>query len=140
MDRSPFGASVSGKVGPKGQVVIPKAFRDKLGMKPGATVFIDQRDDGVIEIELGWSSISEAFERFSRYPVRPGMEGKSSLDILHELDREDEAIWERKYGPWTPPPSSSTPSLSSGRSGTSRSGHGSKRSSPRRSPAASNSD
>jgi AbrB family looped-hinge helix DNA binding protein len=121
MTWSPLGTSVTGKVGPKGQVVIPKEFRDRLGLKAGGTVFIDIRDDGVIEIEFAWNDIAESFRYFAKFPVLPEMEGKTSLDILHEMDAEDEAILERKYGPWSPPSSSSTPSPSSGRSGKRRS-------------------
>ena len=31
---------------PKGQIVIPKAMRDRAGMRPGGTVFLRQADDG----------------------------------------------------------------------------------------------
>ena len=138
MTWSPLGTSVTGKVGPKGQIVIPKEFRDKLGIKPGGTVFIDLRD-GVIEIEFAWDDIAESFKYFAKFPVQPGMEGKSALDILHELDREDEEIWERKYGTWTPPSSSSMPSPSSERSGRRRSSRSSSGSSLPRSVAESGS-
>jgi len=39
------------KVGPKGQIVIPKAIRDKMGISPSETVLIDIEDDkAVIEV------------------------------------------------------------------------------------------
>jgi AbrB family looped-hinge helix DNA binding protein len=129
MTWTPFGTSVTGKVGPKGQIVIPKAFRDRVGMKPGATVFIDQSEDGTIAVEFAWNSILEAPDYFAKFPVVPGMEGKTSLDILHEMDAEDEAILERKYGPWSPPASPSTPSPSSPSSSGSRAGSASGRTS-----------
>ena len=82
-------------------------------MQPGGTVFLRQDEDGTIALEFGWNSVDEAFDYFGRFPVQPGMEGKSALDILHEMDAEDEAILERKYGPWPKPSTSSTPTPSS---------------------------
>ena len=38
------------KVGPKGQIVIPKVIRDKIGIKPGKILTIDEKD-GTILIE-----------------------------------------------------------------------------------------
>lgn len=35
------------KLGPKGQVVIPKRVRDRLGLRPGDRVFVEQQGDGV---------------------------------------------------------------------------------------------
>ena len=36
------------KVGPKGQVVIPKKFRDKLGIEPGDEVVVSLSENGVL--------------------------------------------------------------------------------------------
>ncbi len=35
------------KVGPKGQVVLPKAIRDELGIRPGDQVFVEQGEGEV---------------------------------------------------------------------------------------------
>jgi AbrB family looped-hinge helix DNA binding protein len=40
--------SMTFRVGPKGQVVIPKAFRDRLGIKPGDKVVFSLADGGVL--------------------------------------------------------------------------------------------
>jgi AbrB family looped-hinge helix DNA binding protein len=113
----------SAKVGPKGQIVIPKAMRDRAGMQPGGTVLLRQDEGGTIALAFGWNSVDEAFDYFARFPVQPGMEGKSALDILHEMDAEDEAILERKYGTWPKPSMSSTLTPSSRSSSTIRTGN-----------------
>ena len=46
------------KVGPKGQIVIPKEIRDKLGMKESSEVLVDLRDSEVIITKAGPQSVS----------------------------------------------------------------------------------
>ncbi len=36
------------RVGPKGQVVLPKALRDELGIRPGDEVDVDKQGDGLL--------------------------------------------------------------------------------------------
>ncbi|HHD15533.1 MAG TPA: AbrB/MazE/SpoVT family DNA-binding domain-containing protein [Euryarchaeota archaeon] len=36
------------KVGPKGQIVIPKVFRDEFNIRPGSEVLIEFTDDGFV--------------------------------------------------------------------------------------------
>ncbi len=36
------------KVGPKGQVLIPKVIREKYGIKEGGTVIIELRSEGIL--------------------------------------------------------------------------------------------
>ncbi|MFM7879962.1 MAG: AbrB/MazE/SpoVT family DNA-binding domain-containing protein [Acidimicrobiaceae bacterium] len=36
------------KIGPKGQVVIPKEFRDELGIEPGDEVEVSLSENGVL--------------------------------------------------------------------------------------------
>jgi antitoxin PrlF len=45
--------SMTHRVGPKGQVVIPKAIRDELGIAPGDEVDFERRDDGVVVRGVG---------------------------------------------------------------------------------------
>ncbi len=46
------------KVGPKGQVVIPKDIRDKIGIKEYSEVIVDILDDSVIIKKLKPESVS----------------------------------------------------------------------------------
>jgi AbrB family looped-hinge helix DNA binding protein len=36
------------KVGPKGQILIPKVFRDRYGLRGGEVVIIEPEEDGVL--------------------------------------------------------------------------------------------
>ena len=38
------GISIRRKVGPKGQIVIPKVFRESLGIKPGDEVLMEIKE------------------------------------------------------------------------------------------------
>jgi AbrB family looped-hinge helix DNA binding protein len=45
---SRYDCAVAQKVGPKGQVVIPKKFRDELGIEPGDEVEVSLSENGVL--------------------------------------------------------------------------------------------
>ena len=45
---SRYDCVVAQKVGPKGQVVIPKKFRDELGIEPGDEVEVSLSENGVL--------------------------------------------------------------------------------------------
>jgi len=72
------------KVGPKGQIVLPKIVRDKLGIKPRSYVIADLKEDGLtlqrgIDIEefLDWL-------KKSRKPVAKLVSKFSLEDETHE--------------------------------------------------------
>ncbi len=68
------------KVGPKGQVVIPKAIRDRLGLRPGDRVRVEQEGE-VVQVS---KAMTLADLRGSLPPsdVNP-------LDVLLEERRRD---------------------------------------------------
>lgn len=86
------------KVGPKGQVVLPKAVRDRLGIGPGDQVMVDE-DHGAIRIR---KVITDPVERRAIVAsLRGALAGAPSptaaLEEDRRLERERE---ERKYQEW----------------------------------------
>lgn len=59
------------KVGPKGQVVIPKDLRDELGIEPGDEVSFERQDDTVLVRLAG-----------ARHPLRGRFRGSRLTDEL----------------------------------------------------------
>ena len=77
---------MTSKVGPKGQVVIPKPIRDRLGIRPGDDVAITERD--------GETALIRRVQRESGlWGVVAGLEGDplAALESEHrrELEREE---------------------------------------------------
>lgn len=77
------------KVGPKGQVVIPKRIRDSLGIEPGERVRVEE-DDGEVRVRK-LASVDELRGLLPRAEVGPG-----DLEEEHrgELEREERRIRE----------------------------------------------
>jgi antitoxin PrlF len=87
------------RVGPKGQVVIPKAIRDRIGIAPGDEV--DFEDDGT-EVRIRRTEDAEA-TRAERIRALRGIwakDGKFGTKELlaerrHEREREERKLRER---------------------------------------------
>jgi AbrB family looped-hinge helix DNA binding protein len=68
------------RVGPKGQVVIPKALRDELGIEPGDEVTF-WRDGDHVAVR----------PTHGRRPLRGRFQGHRLTDVLDEVRAEDRA-------------------------------------------------
>lgn len=75
------------RVGPKGQVVIPKAIRDELGIRPGDQVLVT-RDGRAVRIV-----VPEPLEN-----LRGAYRGTGLLEAFEEERRNDREREERKFG------------------------------------------
>jgi len=77
------------KVGPKGQIVIPKILREKYGIKENGYVLVDVREGGLAITKA--PSVDEALEwirlRRARLRARQATLGElSEVDLEEELD------------------------------------------------------
>jgi AbrB family looped-hinge helix DNA binding protein len=75
------------KVGPKGQIIIPKILREKYGIKENDYVFIELRDNELVITRA--PSIDETLERI-RLRRKRLKARQSSLGELSEVDLEEE--------------------------------------------------
>jgi len=75
------------KVGPKGQVVIPKIFRETFGITPGSKVIFELREEGIL-IEKPAGKIEKIAERIAR-------SGKPAKIDIHGIYGEIEERWKR---------------------------------------------
>jgi AbrB family looped-hinge helix DNA binding protein len=82
------------RMGPKGQVVIPKEYRDRLGLRPGSSVAFRLRPaDGVLELQPAWTDpIEEGPDVIQRLSAEPAGETSAADDLLR-VRAEDEALW-----------------------------------------------
>lgn len=69
---------MTGKVGPKGQVVIPKRIRDRLGIRPGDEVAFIEAHDEVRVKPRGVISLKGAL---AGEPLLEDLEHEHSLEI-----------------------------------------------------------
>lgn len=81
------------KVGPKGQVVLPKAMRERLGIHPGDEVRFDE-GEGEITVRKAETK-AEIVARLRGSLVEPGSSLSEELLASRRRDRERE---DRKLG------------------------------------------
>ncbi|ADB52150.1 AbrB/MazE/SpoVT family DNA-binding domain-containing protein [Conexibacter woesei] len=79
------------KVGAKGQVVLPKAMRERLGIRPGDEVLFDE-GDGEITVRKAKSKAQLVDE------LMGSLAGSGLLEEYAEGKRRDREREERKYG------------------------------------------
>ncbi|MEV4419303.1 AbrB/MazE/SpoVT family DNA-binding domain-containing protein [Patulibacter sp. NPDC049589] len=82
------------RVGPKGQVVVPKPIRDRLGLHPGADVVVDEIDG---EVRIRRAPTPEAFVGILGPP-----DGMRDWAAHKAEDREREARREQLLDPEPP--------------------------------------
>lgn len=79
------------KVGPKGQVVLPKAMRDRLGIQPGDEVLFAEDERGIVVQKA--KSKEQLLDE-----LRGSMADSNILEEYMEEKRRDREREERKYG------------------------------------------
>lgn len=77
------------RIGPKGQVVIPKHFRDDFGLKTGEQVMMNYTGNEIV-IKKTVSNIAE----IARMIANSGKKIKVTAELLKRLDDEE---YEEKY-------------------------------------------
>jgi AbrB family looped-hinge helix DNA binding protein len=83
------------RVGPKGQVVIPKAIRDELGISPGDRVDVERRE-GEVVVRLHQDSAAERRRRVAALRgLQANREGGGTKE-LEEMRRAERELERRK--------------------------------------------
>ena len=80
------------KVGPKGQVVLPKEMRDELGIAPGDEVMFDRGDDQIVVRKA--RTKAEIIDDLYGSLAGPG---KPLTELLVESRRRDREREDRKF-------------------------------------------
>ena len=76
------------KMGPKGQVVIPKHFRDDFGLKTGEKVVVDYTGNEIV-IKKSPTNIVAIAEAISKAIAKSGKKVKVTTELLKQLDEEE---------------------------------------------------
>jgi len=77
------------KVSPKGQIVIPKEFRDKFGIKEGEEVVVEESRKGVLVMRKEKNPVKVMVGLFERKTK------KSSVELVREIRKEWETRLQR---------------------------------------------
>ncbi|MBC8037649.1 MAG: AbrB/MazE/SpoVT family DNA-binding domain-containing protein [Rhizobiales bacterium] len=77
----------------KGQVTIPKAVRDKLGIKPGGNVGFEEEGDKIVLVNEEAKAVEDAAERMIRHMVEFGRKAK-------RIPMTDKELMELTRGPF----------------------------------------
>lgn len=81
--------SIKVKVGPKGQIVIPKVFRDAYGIKEGGEAIIIPTEDGLVIKKK--KSVDEILETLKKHRERRKRIGAvAKIGELEDFDLEEE--------------------------------------------------
>jgi len=81
------------KIGPKGQVVILKEIREKLGLKEGSLVEQTSTDEGVLTVPVSADDLLRQLDAMAEKIGEAWPEGISAVEAVRE-DREKE--WSKK--------------------------------------------
>ncbi len=79
--------SIKARVGPKGQIVIPKVLRDEYNISPGDDIIM-REDHQVIVIEKHQEDIVKKLEALAK-------QIKLRKFDLHEIEKEYDERWEK---------------------------------------------
>jgi AbrB family looped-hinge helix DNA binding protein len=82
------------KIGEKGQLTVPKQFRDDTGLEIGAPVAVLRLGDGLILLPEQ-RRFEQLCERISAALTEAG---KSPQDVLDSLPQVRQLLYERRYG------------------------------------------
>lgn len=86
------------KMGPKGQVVIPKAIRDRLGLRPGDRLLVGEDEH---EVRIRKAAADPQDRRAMLAGLRGALAGAPSLTAALERDRREEREREeRSHAEW----------------------------------------
>ena len=77
------------KVSPKGQIVIPKEFRDKFGIKEGEEVVVEESRKGVLVMRKEKNPVKVMVGLFESKTK------KSSVELVREIRKEWETRLQR---------------------------------------------
>lgn len=76
------------RMGPKGQVVIPKMFRDNYGLMPGEDVVFEDEGERIV-VKKSPTDIVEVANAITEAIKKSGRKVKITTELLKKLDEEE---------------------------------------------------